>query len=110
MGVYIANAQGGKLGLSVKNSGQQGIFLSNVQNMTFPSPEALGNKSHNVWLANRSSGNRFQFLKSVGSTWGWGFLEDEGCNDNKAFYARVSGNAAGDVQTKGGLSSVRSEG
>jgi hypothetical protein len=109
-GVYIANAQGGKLGLSVKNSGQQGIVLSDVHNMTFPSTETMGNSSHNLWLANQSTGNRFQFLKSVGSNWGWGFLEDAGCNDNRAFYARVSGNSAGDVQTKGALSSVRMEG
>jgi hypothetical protein len=106
MGVYIANARGGTLGLTVKNSGQQGITLSNTRDMTFPSPISLGNNSHNVWLGNSSSGNRFQFLHSAGSNWGWGFLEDQGCNDNRAFFSRVSGNSAGNVSTRGAQSLV----
>ena len=110
MGAYIANARGGTLGLTLKNSGQQGLTLNNTQNMTFPSPIILGSMSHNLWLSNGSSGNRFQFLHSAGSNWGWGFLEESGCNDNRAFYSRVSGNSAGNISTKGAQSSVQLEG
>ena len=110
IGAHIANARGGKLDLTVRNSRQQGIYLSNTQNMIFPSPVSVGNNGHNVWLLNNSSGNRFQFLKSVGSNWGWGFLEEAGCDDNRAFYSRVSGNAAGNVSTRGSRSSVHLEG
>lgn len=105
----MENARGGDLGLTVEGGAQQGIYLNNVANMTFPNMTVEGSSGHGLWMTNGSSGNRFPGLKSVNSTYGWGVLEGSGCNDNKALFARVSGNGAGNVSLSGPDSLVQPE-
>lgn len=109
LGAHIERAGGGTLGLRIRNCNQQGLVLDRTNNMTFPSLTCENNKGHNVWLRGGSQGNRFQFLKSVNSSFGQGFIEDAGCNDNRAFQARVSGNGGGNVTVRGLQSSVQLE-
>lgn len=108
-GIQINNARGGTLGLTVKNTGQQGVTLDAVQGMTFPNMIVEASASHGLWLRGNSSGNRFPGLKSVNSSFGWGVLEESGCNDNKALFARVAANGAGNVSMSGAGSLVQAE-
>ena len=109
IGVQIENARGGVLGLTLKDAGEEGLYLRNTSNMTFHSAVVERSSGHNVWIVGNSSGNRFPFLRSVNSRFGYGFIEDLGCNDNRASFSRVLGNAAGNVSIKGSISSVAIE-
>jgi hypothetical protein len=93
----------------VENGGQQGVYLKNCANMIFPNLAIDGNSGTNLWLTGGSSGNRFPGLRSIGSGTGYGFLEDAGCNDNKATQVRMSGNGGGAVKTSGAASYVMPE-
>lgn len=107
--VQLENARGGVLGLQVRAGGQQGIYLKDCDDMTFPNAIVDGCGQTNVWLLGGSTGNRFPGLKSVNSANGWGFIEDSGCDNNKALDARVSGNGAGNVSLNGSGSLVQAE-
>lgn len=107
--VQIENAGGGVLGVQVRNGSQQGLYLNDCDNMTFPNAIVENCGQTNVWLRGGSTGNRFPGLKSANSTNGWGFLEDSGCDNNKALYARVTGNSAGNVSLSGSGSLVQAE-
>ncbi|HEU5137299.1 MAG TPA: hypothetical protein VFU13_19270 [Steroidobacteraceae bacterium] len=108
MAAQIENLRGGILQMRAENCGQQGVYLNNCQNVTFPNLVTTNNRGTNLWLRGGSSGNRFPNLKSMNCS-AWGFLEDPGCNDNKATQARVSGNTSGNVAVSGASSYVAPE-
>lgn len=107
-GAQIENARGGVLQVSITQGRDEGLYLSNTWNMTFPSAVIMNNRSQNVWLRNGSRGNRFQYLKSMGSALGYGFVEDAGCDDNRVFMARLANNQRG-FAVSGSSSSVQLE-
>jgi hypothetical protein len=109
VGAQIENARGGILQLRVQNCRQDGVYLRNCTNMVFPNLFADGNNGHNVWLLGNSRGNRFPGMRSTSSNRGFGFLEETGCDDNKAIQARVAFNKGGAVSIAGPSSYVLPE-
>jgi hypothetical protein len=108
-GAKIENARDGVLQLRVQNCREEGLYLRNCVNMTFPNLVVDGNNGNNVWIAGNSHGNRFPGMRSTSSNSGYGFIEENGCNNNKAYNARVEGNAGGNISIFGSSSYVLPE-
>lgn len=100
-GAKIENARDGILQLRVQNCREEGLYLRNCVNMTFPNLAADGNNGHNVMITGNSWGNRFPGMRSTASNHGYGFIEEASCSNNKAYEARVEGNAGGNIQVSG---------
>lgn len=109
IGIFLQTCNGGSLKARVFSPGEQGIYLQDTTNMTFPDAVVQNSVGGGVVCAGNSSGNRFPSLKATGDTSSHGFREADTANDNRTIDARLSGNSGGPALLVGATSLVTLE-